>query len=471
MLTAVSNIEPVQATVVGAQPALAAHAVWLPPDLASAAQARRLVRQVLAGAGKQQWVESCESAVTEVVSNAVLHAHTASEVTITVAEDHVRVEVRDLSPVLPVQRHYSEQATTGRGMALVAALTHEHGLSDVGPGGKTVWFTVRGEPAQQSDEELLEAWADAEWDRDELIADPPAAGPVTTVCLRALPPTLWLAARHHHDALIRELVLYQAEHGGITVDIAATDRARAAVSTAVVTAVEQAQLAGTARRPLPDGHPSPLDAVPEPLDLEIDIPEELCSAFAAMQDTLDIAERLARDGKLLARPGLPEIIAVRDWACEQVTAQLAGVPPAPWPGTDQERFTTAVHDRDGEPDLTSWDITVVRGSSRGVVAADEANRIIAVSEPLAQLVGWDVDDLVGRRVVTIVPPALREAHVAGFTRHLTTGQAHALDVPLTLPVLHRDGSQITCSFLVQQAPTTNGRAVYLAWIEALDSEG
>ncbi len=66
------------------------------------------------------------------MSNALLHAHTASVVTISVAEDHVRVEVRDFTPVLPVQRDYSEQATTGRGMALVAALTHEHGLSDVG---------------------------------------------------------------------------------------------------------------------------------------------------------------------------------------------------------------------------------------------------------------------------------------------------------------------------------------------------
>ncbi len=462
-----SEIEPVQSTVVRAQRALAAQAVSLPPDAASAGQARRLVRHVLAGAGKHQWIESCELAVTEVVSNAVLHAHTASEMTISVADDHVRIEVRDFSPVLPVQRDYTEQATTGRGMALVAALTHEHGLSDVGPGGKTVWFTVRGEPAQQSEEELLEAWTDAKWDLDELLADPPAAGPVTTVSLRALPPTLWLAARQHHDAIIRELVLYQAEHGDITVDIAGTDRARAIISTAV----EQAQLAGTAVRPLPDGHRGPLEAVPAPLDLEIDVPEELCSAFPAMQDTLDVAERLARDGKLLARPGLPEIIAVRDWACEQVTAQIAGVPPAPWPGTDQERFTTAVHDRDGEPDLTDWDIPVVRGSNRGVVAADEANRIIAVSGPLAQLVGWDVDDLVGRRVVTIVPPALREAHVAGFTRHLTAGESHVLDIPLTLPVLHRDGSEITCSFVVQQAPTTSGRAVYLAWIEPLEFEG
>ncbi len=60
-------------------------------------------------------------------------------------------------------------------------------------------------------------------------------------------------------------------------------------------------------------------------------------------------------------------------------------------------------------------------SGRGVVAADDANRIIAIRDPLAELPGWRPGDLVGRRVVTLIPPALREAHVAGFTRHLTTG--------------------------------------------------
>jgi PAS domain S-box-containing protein len=287
------------------------------------------------------------------------------------------------------------------------------------------------------------------------------AGPdrdtMSVVRLLELPPTLWLAARQHHDALLRELVLYLAEHDGPVVDVAATDRARSTVSTAVVAAVEHAHRSGVARRALPAGHPSPLPDVDEPLDLELHISAELGPAFGAMQDTLDAAERLAQSGQLLARPGLPEIIAVRDWACEQIMAQLAGVAASPWPGTDQERFTVDVNACQEEPDLTGW----------GVVAADDANRIIAVSRPLADALGWDVEDLVGRRVVTLIPPRLREAHVAGFTRHLTTGEAHVLDVALTLPVLRADGSELQARFLVQRASLSSGRAVYLAWIEPL----
>ena len=43
-----------------------------------------------------------------------------------------------------------------------------------------------------------------------------------------------------------------------------------------------------------------------------------------------------------------------------------------------------------------------------------------------------------------------------------------LGVPLELPVLHRDGTEIACSFLVERAESS-GRPVYLAWIEPLEA--
>jgi hypothetical protein len=67
-------------------------------------------------------------------------------------------------------------------------------------------------------------------------------------------------------------------------------------------------------------------------------------------------------------------------------------------------------------------------------------------------------------VVVLVPPRYRESHVAGFTRHLTTGEAHVLGVELELPVLRRDGTEVLCTFLIESTGTPSGRAVYLAWI-------
>ena len=435
----------------------------LPPEPGSAREARVLLRDVLARTERLDCLDVAELACTELVTNALLHAHTDMEVTVEVGEA-VKVMVRDFNPTPPLQRHYDVQATTGRGLTLVAAVSDDYGISDVGPDGKTMWFTVGGPVSRKSDADVLAAWDLAAWDVQGWPAAA-AAPDVHTVTLLQVPPTLWLASRQHHDALLRELAFYRTRHD-VEVDMAAADRARATISTAVFAVLEQAQRSGAVRSTLPPGHPSTLPHVPEPFDLDIDVTATTGADAAALQDALDAAEALASSGRLLARPGLPEIIAVRDWACEQIVAQLAGVRPAPWTGADHERFLEEV-DVEAADRFEAFTATV-RDSDRRVVAADDANRIIAISRPLAHALGWGVDQLVGRRVVVLIPSRLREAHVAGFTRHLTTGQAHALGVPLTLPVLHANGAEVMCRFLIERTHPAAGRSLYIAWIDPVE---
>jgi len=500
----------------------------LPPDARAAGQARRALREVLGETTHQEWIDAAELAVSEVVTNATLHAHTAVELSIRLEPEQLRVEVRDFNPVLPLQRHYDQHATTGRGMALVAAVTSSCGVTRMDD-GKIVWFVLEAHPRDVSEEDLLAAFDDAQWDLDEASArragpeaasgaepDPPPSAAVPAphqlrrVRLLGIPPTLWLAARQHHDTLLRELALYLLTHRGVPaapapavtasargtdgrtttptepnpgqpelahpgstdpveadlsrVDLALADSGRHTVSNAVTATIEQRTRSRSDRIvTLPDGHPSPLPQTPATVDLELMLPPELGPALAALQDALDTAEHLAAAGRLLAFPGQPEIVAVRDWVTEQVQAQLSGVVATPWPGTDQQRFESAPQRHDGL-DAISAAVAFVEGDPRGLVAADEGNRIVAISEVLATALGWQVPDLLGRRVVALIPPALREAHVAGFTRHLSTGQAHVLGTPLTLPVLRADGTQLDCRFLVEQVPAPAGRSLYLAWI-------
>jgi anti-sigma regulatory factor (Ser/Thr protein kinase) len=63
----------------------------LEPVLTSAGHARRLLRTVLTEAGQLQWLAAAELACTELVTNAVLHAHTTIGVTVTVTADELRV--------------------------------------------------------------------------------------------------------------------------------------------------------------------------------------------------------------------------------------------------------------------------------------------------------------------------------------------------------------------------------------------
>ncbi|MCA1711831.1 MAG: ATP-binding protein [Actinobacteria bacterium] len=431
----------------------------LDPTTISAREARGFVRDLLLQARHPDWIDAAELAVSEAVTNVVLHAHTQFEITVQMYDDHARIEVRDNNPVLPAQRGYGTEATTGRGMGLIAALSSEHGVTALGAEGKVVWFCI-GDPVPRDEEDVLAGWSD-DLDLEEAEPAPPGSG---NVVLRNLPPTLWLAAREHHDAILRELTLFRAEHtaenaGGA--DFAVADEARWLVERQVEAEINAARAAGRAARPLPDAHPGALPEVPLAVDLVLSVGPDQVAAFAQLQDALDEAERLAAEGRLLVRPGLPEIVAVRDWACEQVIAQVSGSPSSPWAGADDDRFT-GVADDVAELDDRTWDSSVLADPTRSVVAADDANRIIGISSGLAARLGWAPEELVGRRIVAIVPARFREAHVSGFSRHLSTGIAHAIGVPLDLPVLHADGSELVCQFLIQHLRTPEGRSVYIA---------
>lgn len=444
--------------------------VRLEPDLRAPAAARRLVRELLTEAGRDDWVDAAELAVSELVTNAALHAQTTIEVAVTLGAHELRVEVQDHSPAGPRQRSYGTQATTGRGMGMVAAVTDRCGVVQR-PDGKTAWFVLEEGAAEPSLEEVLAAFDDELWEVTHApSADPAAgAGPVALqVTFLGLPPTLWAAAQEHHDALVRELRLYRASHPDADLDLRGAEAGRTALLDLVAVRAPGPGDAGAPRVALPDGHPSPWREVREPVDLTLELLPDVADATAALQDVLDAGEQLAGEGALLAFPGQPEIVAVRDWLCEQVQSQMRGVPPRRWAGSADERFevdaaaartstgTVAVIDR-------------VRTSPRGVVASDARNRILAVSAPLAAHLGWEVDDLVGRRIVALIPPSLREAHIAGFSRHLSTGRAHVLGVPLVLPVRHASGREQLCDFVVEQVAAGAGHSLYLAWIEPVDA--
>ncbi|MGB8650580.1 MAG: PAS domain S-box protein [Mycobacteriales bacterium] len=424
--------------------------VQLPPVAASAAQARRVVRDVLAQAGREAWLDAAELAVSEIVTNGVLHARTPLALSVTVSDTELLVEVADGVGALPEQRHYGQQATTGRGMTLVATISSEHGVRQLAD-GKVVWFCIRegaaGDLTGSGFDALTAAWEE------------PATSPVDErgleVRLLGLSPTLWRAARVHHEALLRELTLVR---GTNDLDLH-VDAARNAVWSALERSVSTT--GGEDRVPW---SPAAALEAPAAVDLLLQLPREASQEFAALQDALDEGEALARQGRLLARPALPEVVAVRDWLCEQVIAQLAGAPASPWVGADAEVFA-----RDVRTDLEDlgWDASVVRDTHRGAVAADESNRIIAVSRRLSDVLGWAPEELVGRRVVALVPPRLRAAHVAGFTRHLATGQTSTAGAERSIPVLRADGTEITCRFALEVHASGGGHAVYVAWIEPL----
>lgn len=95
-------------------------------------------------AGLPGLADLTELLVSELVTNAVVHAGTPCELRIRPDGDGVHVEVRDRDPSLPSRNgHPDPMATSGRGVALVRDLADEFGMGPVSSGGKAVWFFLR----------------------------------------------------------------------------------------------------------------------------------------------------------------------------------------------------------------------------------------------------------------------------------------------------------------------------------------
>lgn len=109
---------------------------------ASVPQARRFVVACLGRWSLEHLCETVELLTSEVVSNAVLHARTEIAVTATALGDAVEIRVSDLSPLAPVQRRHSSDATTGRGVQLLEQLATSWEVL-VEPAGKTIRFSVQ----------------------------------------------------------------------------------------------------------------------------------------------------------------------------------------------------------------------------------------------------------------------------------------------------------------------------------------
>jgi anti-sigma regulatory factor (Ser/Thr protein kinase) len=120
----------------------------LPPTTDSVPVARRHAREQLRGSSAD--VDTVVLLVSEVVTNAVLHAR--SDVILTVRDQGAtaRVEVRDSSPVSPRLHRFAVESATGRGLRLLDQLALRWGADQVAEGlGKTVWFEV-GSPGESA---------------------------------------------------------------------------------------------------------------------------------------------------------------------------------------------------------------------------------------------------------------------------------------------------------------------------------
>jgi anti-sigma regulatory factor (Ser/Thr protein kinase) len=120
-----------------------------PGALPSVAAARRFVRSALEDLADGEVVEVAVLLTSEVVSNAVLHADSAVEVTLGRSAGALQVAVGDRCPSLPVLSPPVGLHEGGRGLVLVNEMADARGAEPNGE-GKIVWFQLATAAADRS---------------------------------------------------------------------------------------------------------------------------------------------------------------------------------------------------------------------------------------------------------------------------------------------------------------------------------
>lgn len=113
------------------------------PSAADISTARNQVADFVAVNGFAARCEDVRLMVSELVTNAIVHASSPCQITVTLTSSSLRVEVADTSSVNPTLQRPSLTEVNGRGLFIVQALATTWGVSSH-HGGKTVWFELAG---------------------------------------------------------------------------------------------------------------------------------------------------------------------------------------------------------------------------------------------------------------------------------------------------------------------------------------
>lgn len=410
----------------------------------SVATARKMVRDALIEARREDLVDAAQLLVSELVTNALVHAGTPVDLHASVGDDGLRVEVTDGSTQAPAPRHYAATAGTGRGLRLLQQLVDRWGTLPH-PDGKTVWFELSSgdrldEIAAASEPQPLEAG----------LARGTVSEEVLDVVLLNTPLLLHTAWQEHAEALLREYLLVSLDSDDPAEALAAHAAASDAISL-LHQHIPQPRLGEDAEELMANAVEPAVSSRREVLP----VPRTSVPHFQVLDQAMDTALLLAESGAFLTPPIQPELRELRRWFCREVSRQGDGEPPTRWSSDPTAAPAVAL------PPISWPDEVSVEGQA--LIAADDASRIVVANQLACQLLGYqEPEQLLGRRLVAIIPARYHQAHLAGFTLHLSNGRSPLLGRTVVVPVLRGDGTEIAVELLVESHQQTAGRHLFVA---------
>lgn len=312
-------------------------ALSLGPGPRGVQDARRWITRTFSDIGRDDLVECAELAVSEVVTNAILHGAPPVQVRVRGTAEHPRVEVRDASsepPVMPTDLLSDSPEgeddfllTFGRGLAIVARASDSWG-ANMEDDGKVVWFVPAAEFREDDGAEgLLSSTVTATEQTGDLPAD------LMDFRFPNLPVTSYLEFQRHFRELRREVRLLALAHES-TYPLAP-------------------QLAGvfdTLGRPLLGGHGSPEveQAIAQgrtQADATIVMSRSTALGVRNLLELLDLTDAFCREERMLTLARTPEQRRFQEWFLGEFAEQARGHAPTRWqPADDVEPGTGGASD-------------------------------------------------------------------------------------------------------------------------------
>ncbi len=280
-------------------------------DARAVSEARRFAEARLRQHGLEELATDVQLVVTELVTNALLHAHPPIRLVVQVTPPRARVEVHDRSHAMPLPLNPDVDAMTGRGLRIAQGLSTSWGATPEGE-GKYLWAELeagRG-PAKAvvgelERDQLIEAW----------LKEPEAPREVRyTVCLGDVPTELLLRAKSHVDDLMREFTL--AATGAASGMTSAVPAALAELIETVVHSFAEAREAIRRQAVIAK------DLGQERVLLELSLPASAADAAEQYLHALNEADAYCRAARLLTLETPPRHRIFRQWYIEQLVDQL-----------------------------------------------------------------------------------------------------------------------------------------------------
>ena len=320
--------------------------IVLAPESSSVPLARSFVGDQLAHLPSET-VDLARLLVSEVVTNAVLHARTDSTLTLDWNESIVKVQVQDTNPALPVIRSHGAEAGTGRGLHVLDRLASRWGADRL-PDGKVVWFEIPAisDPAQPDQLQAGRGPDHGGFERavkqkavkhrrggagdPGVVRDPsrdrsrgskPGPGNLVEFRWVNLPVARLDAMAEHYDAVLREFHLVLERE----------PTARAAVPGRLIALMDEltkfAPLVSRVERDLDRARRARVEQV----DVALDLPIEIGPLALRLDNLLDETDAYCGAGvELLSLEPTGDVVTLRKWLIGELVRQAEGHPAMAW---------------------------------------------------------------------------------------------------------------------------------------------